>query len=142
MLNFNSYGLLPKGIHKMPLADFKGLFGFNPKRLDMIEEGLEPVLKELSQFRLPEMCIDGSFVTAAPNPSDIDAYISTRTDKELSAFLGEQQDLWRAKYRVDLYPAFEDLEGESSPDFWNDFFSFSGIPGTRKGLVALQLTNA
>lgn len=52
------------------IAEFKRRLGFNSERLRMIERGLEPVLRELKVRKVTQLFVNGSFVTAKPDPKD------------------------------------------------------------------------
>lgn len=138
MLKFNEYGILPSGIHKVKLNEFEKLFSFNHKRLEMIQKGLTPFLKELKPYKLKEIYMDGSFVTQKENPDDIDGYALSESTSALSEFIVNNQDRWQSEYRIDFNPAFSDFEGEYSQSWWEEFFS--SIPhkqSLQKGFVAL-----
>lgn len=140
MLNFNEYGLLPEGIHKIALAEFQKIFGFNDKRKDMIREGLGSFLKEWAPYPIERIYLDGSFVTQKENPGDIDGYAITRSDSRIFTFIVKNQERWRLDYRMDFYWALTDAVREHTVEHWENFFSkVPGDPAKKKGYVALLL---
>ena len=137
--NFNEFGLLPVGIYQTDLTEFEAKLGFNPKRREMIEKGLKPFLTELGRTAIREIYLDGSFVTIKNNPDDIDGYTITDSLSESAAFILENSERWHSEYRVDFNPAFKDLEGEMSQEWWKNFFSQDPESGNSKGFVVLKV---
>ena len=74
---FNQHGLLPPGIHPASLKEIVEKLGFSPKRQDLIEQGLRPVVERLKALGVHEVYLNGSFATARPSPRDIDGYVLT-----------------------------------------------------------------
>lgn len=141
MLPFNQYGLLSEGIHTMALPEFERVFGFNPKRLIMIQKGLTPFIKELAGMQVKEICLNGSFVTQADNPGDIDGYTITNLSSSLYESLIENQERWLMEYRVDFYPALTDLKGPMSKEWWEKKW-FPSVPtdtNRKKGFIRLTI---
>jgi hypothetical protein len=69
--NFTSSGKLPPGIHKATWFEFQERYGYNPKRVWLLE-GLKMLLVELSKVGCKSVYVDGSFVTDKEVPGDYD----------------------------------------------------------------------
>lgn len=71
----NQHGLLPVGIHDCTLAELKSRFASfqaTDRRPDLFRK-LERLIAEAQAAQFARsLLIDGSFVTAQPNPNDID----------------------------------------------------------------------
>jgi hypothetical protein len=136
--DFNERGLLPPGFHTTSIAEFKRKLGFNARRLHMIERGLEPVLRELKVRKVTQLFVNGSFVTANPDPKDIDAYVLV-PGRESSLFwwVGHRSRKWGEIYGVECFPAVQGVTGPGSEAYWQELFGHQD--GTPKGIVVLNL---
>ena len=80
------------------------------------------------------LLIDGSFVTAKPDPHDVDAVVLQVERGTDSAIELEQMVLTREP--EELFAAEDDADWEE----WETFFSLTREPdGRRKGLVEIRL---
>jgi hypothetical protein len=137
---FNKDGLLPPGIHSAAMLEVERRLGFSPKRRTMIENGLKPVVQELRGLGFSEVYLDGTFVSAKPSPDDIDGYLHTRLDSKTLDAIVQRQETWRTRYQLDFYPAYEDLKGESSVEYWQSWFGHTDDePPKEKGIIKLTL---
>lgn len=137
---FNAHGLLPPGIYPATFEELAGRLGFSPKRQDMIEHGLRPVLEQLRTVGVRVMYVDGSFTTCKPSPGDIDGYVLTTVGSTLEADLVEHQEERKAVHRVDLWPAYTDEQGEMSQAWWEERFGHTtDKPLKAKGMIQLIL---
>jgi hypothetical protein len=59
---FTNIGSLPPGIHLATWKEFQVRFGYNQKRIGLLE-GLKMLLNELGKARCSAVYVDGSFVT-------------------------------------------------------------------------------
>ena len=135
---FNQQGLLPPGIHPASLKEVVEKLGFSPKRQDLIERGLKPLVERLKVFSVREVYLNGSFATSKSSPGDIDVYVLTTIGSALETEIAEHQEEWRATYQVDLWPAY--AEGEMSQTAWEIFFGHTKEePPRAKGIVKLIL---
>ena len=102
------YGLLPAGIHDCTLAEIAAAFASNPHRSRLYQDFASCLEDELRpRFDAP-ICVDGSFVTGADSPNDIDVVVDmTQASRE-----ERQQGLrfWHlhrkrlmVRYRVDFW---------------------------------------
>ncbi len=137
---FTKDGLLPPGVHSAAMAEIERKFGFSPKRRSLIENGLKPVAQELRRLGFSEVYLGGTFVSTKPSPDDIDGYLHTRLDSKTLDAIVQRQEAWRTRYQLDFYPAYEDLEGESSIAYWQSWFGHTDDdPPKEKGIVKLML---
>src|SRR5690242_18439961 len=71
----NEHGLLPPGIHDLSLDQIEGLFGTfqeSERRLHLFKR-LRDLVDEIGAFAFSRhLIVDGSFITAKAEPSDID----------------------------------------------------------------------
>lgn len=66
-------GYLPAGLHEADLPEIHGALGFSDRRRWFIGS-LERVDRDLKGAGVRDLRIDGSFVTAKPDPGDIDGF--------------------------------------------------------------------
>ena len=137
--DFNERGLLPPGFHPARFDAFRQKFGFNPERLEMIDNGLRNVSDELRLRGVQRIFVGGSFVTEKPSPEDIDMYVPVPdVQSALFWFTGHRSRLWLRIYRVHCFPAIQGSTGPGSEAYWQDWFAHEE-DGTPKGIVALNL---
>ena len=137
---FNQHGLLPPGIHSASLKEVVEKLGFSPKRQDLIERGLKPLLERLKALGVHAVYLNGSFATARPSPKDIDGHILTTVGTALEMEVIENYEAWNATYQVDLWPAYTDEPGEMSQEWWQEQFGHTKEqPPQAKGIVKLIL---
>ncbi len=77
-------GDLPEGVHRATLAEMLALFG-NTQRRQLLTARLLRIYQDaLSTGGLERFIVFGSFVTAKPDPNDIDIVLIMRDDFDLS----------------------------------------------------------
>lgn len=70
---FNSHGDLPIGVHQATLSEVLGHFGTGTAQRRLVGQRLERIYKlAFSTGRVARFVVFGSFVTAKPNPGDVD----------------------------------------------------------------------
>lgn len=110
-------GLLPSGIYLTTWEEFVEKFGFNPHRLQLLEE-LKKGLNLLYRYGCRVVYIDGSFVTAKILPNDIDVCYDNGP-MNWEAFIRQHPEfndirngsrIQKLKYKSEFYAmnAFED----------------------------------
>lgn len=141
MPGFDPAGNLPAGIHWVTWKEMVAGLGFTPRRRRLLA-GLREALALLKAAGCRAVYVDGSFVTAKPQPADFDACwaiggvdpdeldpvfldFSNSRAKQKSRFLGE------------FFPA-EIPEGISGRTFL-EFFQRDKESGAPKGILALDL---
>jgi len=135
-----STGLLPAGIHEATWEELVARFGWTPYRLTLLA-GLKAALDALRLADCRRAYVDGSFVTAKPDPGDFDGCWETdgvdpvRLDPVLVTF-DSYRRAQKAKYGGELF--FADAPADPAGMAFIDFFQRdrSGHP---KGIVALSL---
>lgn len=138
---FTKKGLLPKGIHRASWPQFAERFGTTPHRRKLLK-GLKASMSSLRAAGCKLAFIDGSFVTAKPQPGDFDGcWDIDGVDPELLDPILLTFDAGsaaqKAKYGGELFPAQMD-EGGSGLTFL-DFFQIDKETGAAKGIVAIDL---
>ncbi len=72
----NENGDLPEGIHRAPLAQVLARFGWRTRRRRMIGQRLERIYSLAAKTgHLARFIVFGSFVTAKPEPGDVDVFM-------------------------------------------------------------------
>lgn len=132
------------GLHEATLDDIRLHLGFTPRR-EMLIEGLRQYLDEWTKYGLLDfVVIDGSFVTAKPEPSDIDMLLvpmpaSLYRTEMLEAFERLAADRLLVKHTFGCHVIVV-LPGDT-PSFgeWLDFFGRDKNEGTERGLLSLSM---
>jgi hypothetical protein len=140
-LAFDAAGRLQPGIHWVTWRDMAASFGFTERRVWLIE-GLREALILLKLAGCPTAYVDGSFVTAKPQPMDFDACWAIdgvdpqRLDPVFLDF-SNSRARQKARFGGEFLPA--DLaEGMTGKTFL-EFFQTDKETGEPKGIVALNL---
>ena len=134
-----STGNLPPGVHPAPWPEVAARFGQGEPRAQLAA-GLLAALRELGAAGCRTVLLNGSFVSAKPNPGDYDVAWERkgvdieRLDPVLRDFRG-RGDAMKAKFQGDLFPA--------------DAITFLGVPfreflqrdrlGRPKGIISIDL---
>lgn len=138
---FDPRGNLPPGVHAARWAEFAGHFGDTDRRRRLLS-GLAAALRNLRDAGCSLAYVDGSFVTAKPEPGDFDAcwgvngVIPEMLDPALLDF-SDGRAAQKARFGGELFPA-ELPEGMSGRTFL-EFFQTDRDTGRPKGIVALDL---
>lgn len=138
--DFNTDGLLPKGIHWSTMTEIKSTFGFSEKRKALIN-GLLEALKSFKNAGCKTIYIDGSFVTSKLEPGDIDACWDikgvdpTKLDPVLLIFSNQRRQQ-KLKYGCEFFPSNEIAEPPNV--IFLDFFqkNRNNLP---KGIIGIRL---
>ena len=138
---FDQTGNLPPGIYWVTWKELVSAFGFTPRRMWLLN-GLKAALALLKTARCRSVYIDGSFVTAKPQPGDFDAcWAIEGVDPDVldPVFLdfSHARAAQKARFLGEFFPA--DLpEGLTGKTFL-EFFQTDKDTGDSKGIVALNL---
>jgi hypothetical protein len=143
--DFDARGLLPEGIHDASLEEIKERFGrfqSNDQRQRLVKH-LEQSLDELWKLETAiALIVDGSFVTSAEQPNDVDMVLVLSRDHDFMrrprpfeySILSRKKI--RRRYPFDL---FISRDGSDELQGYIEFFSqVRGMPDARKGLVRVQ----
>jgi len=87
---FDNKGDLPVGIHRATLAEMLQHFGTGTLRRTLIGQRLDRIYRLASSTgQLARFVVFGSFVTAKPEPDDVDVFIIMEDSFELDWVVGE-----------------------------------------------------
>ena len=138
---FRPDGYLPKGIYLASEAEVTFRFGTANRRRRQLILRVRRWIQLSRKIQAPRLFIDGSFVTANPEPNDVDAVVLLPDDFE-----------WQRAADSDAATEFEQMlltrrpeeifAAEDETDWleWVEFFSRTReSDGRRKGLVEIQL---
>jgi hypothetical protein len=136
---FDPSGKLPAGIHAATWTQIASRFGFTPRRKRLLR-GLKDALHLLRAAGCQLIYLDGSFVTAKPEPADFDACWGIEgVDVEAldPVFLDFSNSRARQKQRFlgELFPA-ELPEGASGRTFLEFFQTDPLFRPARKAAIA------
>jgi Family of unknown function (DUF6932) len=143
--DLNENGLLPEGVHETSMEEVRQLFG-RFQRTDQRPGLFSKLSRFLEEVRstglIAAVIVNGSFVTAKDEPSDIDLILVVRRDHDFDAdpkpfeynVLSKRRV--RGRFRFDILVAREgSAEYEQSVNF---FQGVRGRPNLRKGVVKVQ----
>jgi len=138
---FNTGGLLPRGVHPATLEEVRERFGGNERRRQLLR-GLEEALRLLRAAGCRRVYINGSFVTAKERPSDIDVCWDVEgvdADALDPVFFdfADGRAAQKARFGVELFPA-QVPEGLTGRTFL-EFFQTDRETGEPKGIIVLEL---
>jgi hypothetical protein len=139
-------GFLPVGMHDCTLAEIKARFGtfqHSDRRLRLFEK-LEVFLSEAAKTGLVvSVVVDGSFVTAKPEPNDIDLIVTVPAGHSFAADLSPSEYAVLSKRRVHKRHGFDVLVvWDNSEEYWRYVRFFQQIrfePGRAKGILRVTL---
>jgi hypothetical protein len=137
-------GFLPPGVHDCTLDEVRARFGAfqSSDRRPRLFQNLEQFLAEARQSGLvAAVIVDGSFVTAADTPNDVDLILVLRADHDFSATLRpfEYNVVSRRqvtnRHRLDMLVA---VDGSDLASEYADFFGrVRGSAALRKGVLRI-----
>jgi len=138
---FRPDGYLPEGLHTADEGEVTFRFGsLNPRRRRLVLR-LRLWISLAREVGARRFLLDGSFVTAKPNPEDIDAVLLVPVDFQNQVERGidaaiQLEQMFLTRRPEELFAA----EDEVDWDEWFEFFSRTReFDGRRKGLVEINL---
>lgn len=139
-------GFLPAGVHDCTLDELKGRFGsfqISDRRPQLFAR-LEAFLSEAKTSRLVvSVVVDGSFVTAKPDPNDIDLILVVTPDHSFAADLSPLEYGVLSKRRVHRRYGFDLLVACDDSDEYRRYVRFFQQirfePSHTKGILRLKL---
>ncbi len=142
----NEHGFLPGGVHDCTLDELKGRFGsfqISDQRPKLFAR-LETFLTKAKASRLVvSVVVDGSFVTAKPDPNDIDLILVVAPDHSFAADLSPLEYSILSKRRVYRRYGFDLLVACDGSDEYRRYVRFFQqirfAPGRAKGILRLKL---
>jgi hypothetical protein len=138
---FDSSGRLPLGIHAATWGQIVERLGFTARRQTLLN-GLRQALAALKVAGCRLVYLDGSFVTAKPEPGDYDACWGIsgvdvgRLDPAFLDF-SNSRALQKRRFGGEFFPA-ELPEGATGKTFL-EFFQTDKESGNAKGILAIDL---
>lgn len=88
--DLNNDGDLPPGLHRANLEEVAARFGApSPKRRRLVERLRRIHGLATSTGKLARFVVFGSFVTAKPEPNDVDVFLIMSDEFDVSTFTGE-----------------------------------------------------
>lgn len=138
---FRADGYLPNGIYRCSEAELTFRFGSATRRRRRLILRVRRWIELSRSVGATRLLIDGSFVTAKPEPNDVDAVVLLPTDFEARIELGEIAALELEEMLIARSPE-EIFAAEDDSDFsdWIEFFSRTREADNRKkGLVEVSL---
>jgi hypothetical protein len=138
---FRTDEYLPEGLHPATEAEATFRFGSTTPRRRRLILRLRRWLFLARNIGVRRLLVDGSFVTAKPEPDDIDAVILLPANFAVLVEQGNESAIELEQMLLTRRP--EELFGAEDESDWNDWFEF--FSRTResdsrcKGLVEIQL---
>src|SRR5436853_278688 len=139
--SFRPDGYLPEGLHLATEADVTFRFGSSSPRRRRLALRLRRWVELARQVKARRLLIDGSFVSAKPEPHDIDAVILLPEDFQMQVERGidaalELEQMLLTRRPEEIFAAEDDADWNA----WVEFFSRTReSDGRRKGLVEIEL---
>lgn len=136
---FDSRGLLPKGVYRANWQEIVKRFGGNRRRRQLLR-GLKEALDLLGEAGCHRVYIDGSFVTAKKLPNDIDVCwdIDGVDALSLDSIFFDFAD-GRAAQRVRFGAEFFPAQAPQRLKTFLEFFQVDKETGEPKGIIELLL---
>ena len=145
-------GVLPIGLHLCTLEEVVAAFGQfrrSDRRIHLTEQLIRYIYDAQVSGVVAAIIIDGSYVTAKDEPSDIDLIVALRADIDLAAEMRpmeyniQSKAMVRKLYGFDVLPA---VDGSETYYRFLDFFSRVKLTDPdqqtrqeRKGLLRIEL---
>ena len=139
--DFRDDGRLPEGVHLATEAEVTFRFGAATPRRRQLALRLRRWIELASGVSAKRFLVDGSFVTAVDDPSDVDAVVWLDDDFSTQVSRGdiaavELEMIVLTRRPEEIYAA----DNQRDWDDWVEFFSRTREPdGRRKGLVEIEL---
>jgi len=138
---FRDDGYLPIGLHKATEAEIAARFGqATPKRVSLMAQ-LSRWLALSRSVGVLRFAVDGSFITAKPEPGDVDCVCWLPQDFEQQYEWGKyeafrlQEDIYRGEPK-ELYSVFYEYQWQ----YWIEFYGRTReADARRKGVVEVML---
>jgi len=143
---FNEYGLLPQGVHDCTLEEAQnrfGLFSGTDHRARLFARLRAFVDEARASGLVLSLLLDGSYVTANPDPNDIDLVVVVAAEHDLSADLSPAQYNVVSKRRVQKRFGFDMVAVREGTSEYADAVAFfqqvRRQPARKKGLLRIVL---
>lgn len=139
--DFRNDGYLPEGLYRATEAEITFRFGSTSRRRRRLVLRLRRWVELARHIGAGRLLVDGSFVTAKPEPNDIDSVILLPSDFRRQIAGGsesaiELEQMLETRSPEEIFAAEDDTD-------WQDWVEFFGrtreTDGRRKGLVEVEL---
>lgn len=137
LININgAWDVLPPGIHDATLSEIENRFATNDKRKRLFD-GFKKGVKFLTTAGCSNIFLDGSFVTAKPEPWDYDVCWNpvgvdvNKLDPVLLDFRNGRKNQ-KLKFLGEFFPSSSRANGQST---FMDFFQTDRYTGRKKGII-------
>lgn len=133
--------ILPAGIHVATLSEVEARFAINRGRRVQFQ-GLLSALQNLRAAGCVRAFLDGSYVTAKPQPGDFDVCWDPTgvrrafLDPVLLTFQ-DHRAAQKAKYQGEFFPST--VPADAAGAIFIEFFQIDRFTGAPKGIVAIDL---
>jgi hypothetical protein len=142
----NADGFLPEGIHECALEEVQtrfGVFDRSDRRL-RLWTALRDFMREVKACGIVEaVLLDGSFVTAKPEPNDVDLILVVRASHDFAADLRPAEYNVLSKRRVFRRYGFDVLVAQAGSDRLRRYLEFFQQvrlePVAKKGILRVSL---
>ena len=138
---FRSDGYLPEGLHKATEHEVRAVLGRGTSRRRTLMAHVFEWLQLSRAVGVRRLVLDGSFVTAKPEPQDVDAVCWLPDSFQTLYFRGDPEAVRLYTMLVTRRPA--ELFGVFHEEEWEDWISFFSqtreLDGRCKGLVEVML---
>ncbi|MCG8584963.1 MAG: hypothetical protein MI757_09655 [Pirellulales bacterium] len=139
--DFRDDGYLPEGLHVATEAEITFRFGTDTRRRKRLTLRLRRWI-ELSRAVLAKrLFVDGSFVTAKPEPNDVDAVVWLPDDFAQRVSNGQAEAIELESMLLTRHP--EEIFAAEDRRDWDDWLQFFSrtreADGRRKGVVEIKL---
>jgi hypothetical protein len=142
----NAEGLLPDGVHDCTLDEIRERFGAfqrTDRRCRLFERLERYVAAARASGLVVAVIVDGSFVTAKDEPSDVDVIVVLRKDHDFGTTLRPMEYNVVAKGQVRRLYRLDALIGQLGERELDEhtvlFARVRGQPGISKGMVRIVL---
>lgn len=131
--------LLPTGVYEATMEEVYNRFAINDKRKRLFA-GLSAAADNLFGAGSPQIYLDGSYVTAKPEPGDYDAlwdrrFVNPDLLDPLFLDLIHGTDAQKEKYLGEFFPSAALESGSMKP--FLEFFMTDGVSGSGKGIIKI-----
>ena len=138
---FRDDGYLPEGLHVAAEAEITFRFGTATPRRRRLALRLRRWIELSRSVAARRLFVDGSFVTAKPNPNDVDAVVWLGADFVDRVSRGDMDAVELEMMLVTRQP--EEIFAAEDRRDWDDWVEFFGrtreANGRRKGVVEVEL---
>jgi len=139
--DFRDDGRLPEGLHFATEAEVTFRFGGATPRRHRLALRLRRWIELARAVSAMRFLVDGSFVTAVPDPADVDAVVWLADDFSTRISRGEIAAVELEMMLLTRQP--EEIYGAGNQRDWDDWVQYFSqtreADGRRKGLVEIKL---